>query len=51
MFHPDPNDFYRFSQEAVTEVFIEGFVILHLECMLEPVRIIAVGKKPRGIKL
>lgn len=47
MFHVAPNDFYRFSEEAVKEVLLEGFVILHLEYMLNPVRIIAVGNKPQ----
>ena len=45
MFHGAPRDFYRFSEEAVREVFLEGFVVLHLESMLEPVRIIGVGRK------
>jgi len=50
MFHAAPNDFYRFSEEAVKEVFLEGFEVLHLECMLQPVRIIGVGSKLGGEK-
>jgi len=46
MFHGAPHDFYRFSEEAVKEVFLEGLVILHLEHILEPVRIIGIGRKP-----
>lgn len=46
MFHGAPHDFYRFSEEAVKEVFLEGLVVLHLEHMLEPVRIIGIGRKP-----
>ena len=51
LFHAAPDDFYRFSEGAIREVFLEGFVILHLECMLDPVRIIGVGNKPRGNNL
>ena len=50
MFHSAPNDFYRFSEEAIQEVFFEDFVVLHLERMLEPVRMIGVGYKPHGDK-
>lgn len=50
MFHAAPNDYYRFSEEAIKEVFLEGFVVIHVECMLEPVRIIGVAKKPGGNK-
>ncbi len=45
MFHGAPHDFYRFSEEAVKEVFLKDLVVLSFECMLEPVRIIGVGKK------
>lgn len=48
MFHAAPHDFYRFSEEAVKEVFLEGLVVLHLEYILKPVRIIGVGRKPHG---
>jgi ubiquinone/menaquinone biosynthesis C-methylase UbiE len=50
MFHGAPHDFYRFSEEAIKEVFLEGLVVLHLECMLKPVRIIGIGRKPDGNK-
>jgi len=46
MFHGAPYDFYRFSEEAVREVFLEDLVVLHLEYILEPVRIIGIGRKP-----
>lgn len=46
MFHAHPSDYYRFSEQAVREVFLEGLECLYLEYLLKPVRIIAVGRKP-----
>jgi len=48
MYHSSPHDFYRFSVDAVKDVMLEGFAVLHLEYVLNPVRIIAVGRKPKA---
>ena len=46
MFHAHPDDFYRFSEQAVRRVFLDGLEVLHLEYVLKPVRILAVARKP-----
>ena len=45
MFHAHPYDYYRFSEQAVREVFLAELECLHLEYVLTPVRILAVGRK------
>jgi len=44
-YHESPVDYYRFSEDAVRDVFMEGFDCLHFESILKPPRLIAVGKK------
>ncbi len=41
--HRHPGDFYRFSAEAVREVFFEGFRDVQLETLMVPPRIIGSG--------
>lgn len=44
-YHESPVDYYRFSEDAVREVFMEGFDCIHFESILKPPRLMAVGKK------
>ena len=43
-FHAAPHDYWRFSEQAVREVFLEGMDCLALSEVLTPVRIVAVGR-------
>ena len=45
MFHSAPHDYWRFSEQAVREVFFEGMDCLALSQVLSPIRIVAVGSK------
>lgn len=45
MFHLGPHDYWRFSPQAVREVFFEGMECVTLSEVLSPVRIVAVGRK------
>jgi SAM-dependent methyltransferase len=45
MFHAAPHDYWRFSEQAVKEVFFEGFDCLELAEVMTPPRVIAVGRK------
>jgi SAM-dependent methyltransferase len=44
-FHPDPSDYYRFSEVAVREVVLFGFEVLDIQSVFAPPRILAVGRK------
>lgn len=46
MFHAAPDDYWRFSEEAVRQVLLEGMDCLFFEQLLEPVRFLAVGRTP-----
>jgi SAM-dependent methyltransferase len=41
-------DYYRFSEQAVREVFFDGMVRVRVRAMMTPPRIIGHGRKPRG---
>jgi SAM-dependent methyltransferase len=43
---PTPADYWRFSRHAMEEVIMDGLELLHIEEMLYPPRLIAVGRKP-----
>ena len=43
--HRFPSDYYRFSPEAVREVFLEGLLEVEVRTMLLPPRIIGAGVK------
>jgi SAM-dependent methyltransferase len=43
--HNFPGDFYRFSEQAIREVFLEGFEVLTIEVLMRPPRIIGVGRR------
>jgi ubiquinone/menaquinone biosynthesis C-methylase UbiE len=45
MFHLGPHDYWRFSPQAVEEVFFEGMECLSLSEVMSPIRIVAVGRK------
>lgn len=45
--HEGPGDFYRFSVQAVREVFLEGMEVLELATLMVPPRVVGVGRKPR----
>jgi hypothetical protein len=40
-------DYYRFSDQAVREVFFDGMEDVQVEAILEPPRILGHGFKPR----
>ncbi len=44
--HNYPGDYYRFSPQAVAEVFLEGLVDTEVHTVLVPPRIIGFGEKP-----
>jgi len=44
--HDFPGDYYRFSEQAVREVFMEGLVEISVKTVLNPPRFIAWGRKP-----
>jgi ubiquinone/menaquinone biosynthesis C-methylase UbiE len=44
--HNFPGDYYRFSEQAVREVFMEGLVDVSVRLVLNPPRIIGWGRKP-----
>ena len=41
-------DYYRFSEQAVREVFFDGMERVRVRAMMTPPRIIGHGRKPRG---
>jgi SAM-dependent methyltransferase len=44
--HNFPGDFYRFSEQAVREVFMDGLTGVETRVVMLPPRIIAWGRKP-----
>ena len=44
--HNYPGDFYRFSEQAVRDVFMAGLADVELRTVLNPPRFIAWGRKP-----
>jgi|SRR5712692_4652948 len=44
-YHAAPHDYYRFSEDAVRDVFLEEMHCLTLRYVLWPVRILAVGSR------
>jgi len=44
--HNFPGDYYRFSEQAVREIFMAGLADVVLHTVLNPPRIIAAGRKP-----
>lgn len=46
--HDFPGDYYRFSRQAVTEVFLEGFDAVDTVSVMLPPRFIAHGVRRRG---
>jgi len=45
-YHGFPDDYYRFSQNAVQDVLLEGFDLVSCEEVLSPPRVVACGRKP-----
>jgi SAM-dependent methyltransferase len=43
--HNYPGDYYRFSEQAMRDVLLDGFDVLEIEVLLQPPRIIGVGRK------
>lgn len=46
LFHGFPDDYYRFSPSAVSQVFLEGLEATEIERVMEPPRFIGCGRKP-----
>ena len=44
--HTFPSDYYRFSPQAVRDVFLDGLIETELHTLMLPPRIIGVGIKP-----
>lgn len=44
-YHGHPYDYYRYSERAVREVFMEGFEVLSFRDIMIPPRFITVGKR------
>ena len=44
--HPAPGDYYRFSEQAMGEVVLEGYRDVGVERLLMPPRFIGWGRKP-----
>ena len=44
--HNYPGDYYRFSPQAVSEVFLEGLVETEIQTLMIPPRVIGFGVKP-----
>lgn len=44
--HLFPGDYYRFTEQAVREVFLEGLIDIQIYKVMQPIRIIGVGRKP-----
>lgn len=47
--HDHPGDYYRFSQQAVREVFFEGMDNVEIRSVMQPPRIIGFGTKGREL--
>jgi ubiquinone/menaquinone biosynthesis C-methylase UbiE len=43
--HNAPGDYYRFSEQAVKEIFFEGYEEIEVRTLMVPPRIIGVGRK------
>jgi SAM-dependent methyltransferase len=43
--HDYPGDYYRFSEQAMREVFLDGFSVLEQRAVMVPPRLIGVGRK------
>jgi SAM-dependent methyltransferase len=43
--HDAPGDFYRFSEQAIRQVFLAGYDDIGIECVLAPPRFICWGRK------
>lgn len=43
--HNAPGDYYRFSEQAVKEIFFEGYERIELTTLMVPPRIIGIGAK------
>jgi SAM-dependent methyltransferase len=48
--HDFPGDYYRFSKQAVTEVFLAGYERIEAISLLMPPRFIGWGRKPAVIR-
>jgi len=44
--HNYPGDYYRFSEQAVREVFLSGLESISIHRVMHPPRFIGIGKKP-----
>lgn len=43
--HDYPGDYYRFSEQAVREVFLAGYAVLEQRAVMVPPRLVGVGRK------
>jgi len=44
--HNYPGDFYRFSAQAMQEVFLQGLIEISILTVMQPPRVIGIGRKP-----
>jgi SAM-dependent methyltransferase len=43
--HDYPGDYYRFSEQAMREVLLDGFEVLEQRAVMQPPRLIGVGRR------
>ena len=46
--HDFPRDYYRFSEQAMTDVLLAGLEIIGTRMIMSPSRVIGLGQKPEG---
>lgn len=46
--HDFPRDYYRFSEQAMTDVLLEGFEKISTRLIMSPPRVLGLGQKPDG---
>ncbi len=46
--HNYPGDFYRFSAQAMKEVILQGLVDIKILMVMQPPRILGIGRKPKN---
>lgn len=48
--HEFPRDYYRFSEQAMTDVLLDGMEIISTRLILSPPRVIGLGRKKRPVR-
>lgn len=48
--HDFPRDYYRFSEQAMTDILLEGMEQISTRLILSPPRVIGLGRKPMQLR-